>query len=98
MDFDLHAFVEHAEECTDNTVRDHLERLVEWRSVSLIPFRNFMRMVFLILHRGFSKGPPTADAIATVQLVQMCFNSTSLSEIQFISSCNVAENVAQCLI
>lgn len=47
---------------------------------------------------GFSKGPPTADAIATVQWVQMYFNSTSLSESQFVSSCNAAGNAAKCLI
>ncbi|KZW00760.1 concanavalin A-like lectin/glucanase [Exidia glandulosa HHB12029] len=47
---------------------------------------------------GWSAGPPTADAIATVQYIKMYFNSTSVSEDQFVSQCQAAGNVAQCKI
>ncbi|KAJ3980146.1 concanavalin A-like lectin/glucanase domain-containing protein [Lentinula detonsa] len=45
---------------------------------------------------AFSKGPPTSNAIATVQYVNLYFNSTSLSEADFDSACSLAGNVAQC--
>ncbi|KAJ7505216.1 concanavalin A-like lectin/glucanase domain-containing protein [Mycena galericulata] len=45
---------------------------------------------------NFSKGPPTADAIATVQYVQLYFNSTSLSATTFNSACVAAGNIAPC--
>ncbi|KAF5375789.1 hypothetical protein D9757_008985 [Collybiopsis confluens] len=44
----------------------------------------------------FSKGPPTSDAIATVQNVKLYFNSTTLTEAQFNSACSAAGNVAKC--
>ncbi|KAG8794421.1 hypothetical protein FRC17_008297, partial [Serendipita sp. 399] len=40
----------------------------------------------------FSKGPPTADAIATIQWVQLYFNSTSLDEAAFRTACTAAGN------
>ncbi|KAJ7672749.1 concanavalin A-like lectin/glucanase domain-containing protein [Mycena rosella] len=39
---------------------------------------------------NFSKGPPTADAIATVQYVHLYFNSTSVSAASFNSACSAA--------
>ncbi|KAJ7784486.1 concanavalin A-like lectin/glucanase domain-containing protein [Mycena metata] len=45
---------------------------------------------------GFSKGPPTADAIATIQYVHLYFNSTSFSAASFNSACSAAHNVAPC--
>ncbi|KAJ7935725.1 concanavalin A-like lectin/glucanase domain-containing protein [Mycena leptocephala] len=45
---------------------------------------------------GFSKGPPTADAIATVKYVHLYFNSTSLSEASFNSACSAAGHPAVC--
>jgi len=44
----------------------------------------------------FSKGPPTADAIATVHYVHLYFNSTSFSAASFNSACSAAHNVAPC--
>ncbi|KAF5375747.1 hypothetical protein D9757_008984 [Collybiopsis confluens] len=44
----------------------------------------------------FSKGPPTSNAIATVQNVKLYFNSTTLTETQFNSACSAAGNVAKC--
>ncbi|KAF8131339.1 concanavalin A-like lectin/glucanase domain-containing protein [Mycena galopus ATCC 62051] len=45
---------------------------------------------------GYSQGPPTADAIATVQYVHLYFNSTSLSAATFNSACSAAGNIAPC--
>ncbi|KAJ7761547.1 hypothetical protein DFH07DRAFT_957142 [Mycena maculata] len=45
---------------------------------------------------NFSNGPPKADAIATVQSVQLYFNSTTLSEASFTSACQAAGNVDPC--
>ncbi|KAF7364796.1 Concanavalin a-like lectin glucanase [Mycena venus] len=45
---------------------------------------------------GFSKGPPTEDAIATVQFVHLYFNSTSFSAASFNSACSAAGHVAPC--
>jgi len=45
---------------------------------------------------NFSKGPPTSDAIATIQYVHLYFNSTSLSDTSFKSKCSAAGNVAPC--
>lgn len=39
---------------------------------------------------GWSRGPPTADAYATVQTVSLYFNSTSLSASQFQQNCQSA--------
>ncbi|KAJ6605669.1 concanavalin A-like lectin/glucanase domain-containing protein [Mycena sp. CBHHK59/15] len=47
---------------------------------------------------NFSKGPPTADAIATVHYVHLYFNSTTLSAATFASACSAAGNVAPCSI
>ncbi|KAK7056750.1 hypothetical protein VNI00_002467 [Paramarasmius palmivorus] len=47
---------------------------------------------------GFSKGPPQADAIATVQWVHLYFNSTSLSESAFNSACVAAGRPAACVV
>ncbi|KAJ7366933.1 concanavalin A-like lectin/glucanase domain-containing protein [Mycena albidolilacea] len=44
----------------------------------------------------FSKGPPVADAIATVQYVHLYFNSTTLSASSFSTQCNAAGNIAPC--
>jgi beta-glucanase (GH16 family) len=44
----------------------------------------------------FSKGPPTSNAIATVQYIKLYFNSTGLTESQFNSACSAAGNVAKC--
>jgi len=44
----------------------------------------------------FSKGPPTSNAIATVQYVKLYFNSTTLTAAQFNSACSAAGNVAKC--
>lgn len=44
----------------------------------------------------FSQGPPTADAIATLQYLELYFNSTSLTEAEFNSACSAAGNVAPC--
>ncbi|KAJ7672764.1 hypothetical protein B0H17DRAFT_1083902 [Mycena rosella] len=44
----------------------------------------------------FSKGPPIADAIATVQYVHLYFNSTSFSAASFNSACSRAGHIAQC--
>lgn len=46
----------------------------------------------------FSKGPPTANAIATIQYLELYFNSTTLSQAEFDSACSAAGNVAQCSI
>ncbi|KAK1226591.1 hypothetical protein PQX77_010431 [Marasmius sp. AFHP31] len=45
---------------------------------------------------GWSKGPPTADAIATVQWVHLYFNSTTLSESAFNTACVNAGRPAAC--
>ncbi|EEB94784.1 hypothetical protein MPER_06348 [Moniliophthora perniciosa FA553] len=45
---------------------------------------------------GFSKGPPQADAIATVQWVHLYFNSTTFSESAFNSACVAAGRPAVC--
>ncbi|KAJ6461335.1 concanavalin A-like lectin/glucanase domain-containing protein [Mycena sanguinolenta] len=45
---------------------------------------------------GWSHGPPTADAIATVHYANLYFNSTSLSAASFNSACSAAGNVAPC--
>ncbi|KAG7088476.1 hypothetical protein E1B28_012465 [Marasmius oreades] len=45
---------------------------------------------------GWSQGPPTSDAIATVQWVHLYFNSTSLSEAAFNSACTSAGRPASC--
>ncbi|KAF9262532.1 concanavalin A-like lectin/glucanase [Marasmius fiardii PR-910] len=44
----------------------------------------------------WTKGPPTADAIATVQWVHLYFNSTSISEATFNSACKAAGRPAPC--
>ncbi|KAJ7644214.1 concanavalin A-like lectin/glucanase domain-containing protein [Roridomyces roridus] len=44
----------------------------------------------------FSRGPPTADSIATVQSVNLYFNSTSVSAASFNSACSAAGNIAPC--
>ncbi|KIJ32830.1 glycoside hydrolase family 16 protein [Sphaerobolus stellatus SS14] len=46
----------------------------------------------------FSKGPPTQDAIATIQNVHLYFNSTLLSEAAFNTACVNAGRPAQCRI
>ncbi|KAJ7675747.1 concanavalin A-like lectin/glucanase domain-containing protein [Mycena polygramma] len=46
----------------------------------------------------FSKGPPTADAIATVQYVHLYFNSTTFSAASFNSACSAAGNIAPCAV
>ncbi|KAJ7175932.1 concanavalin A-like lectin/glucanase domain-containing protein [Mycena filopes] len=45
---------------------------------------------------NFSKGPPTADAIATIHYVHLYFNSTTFSANSFQTACNAAHNVAPC--
>ncbi|KAF8143528.1 hypothetical protein K438DRAFT_2109273 [Mycena galopus ATCC 62051] len=45
---------------------------------------------------GWSYGPPTADAIATVHYVQLYFNSTSLSANSFQTTCSQAGNIPAC--
>ncbi|KAF9267472.1 hypothetical protein L218DRAFT_690223 [Marasmius fiardii PR-910] len=45
---------------------------------------------------GWSQGPPTSDAIATVQWAHLYFNSTSLSEAAFNSDCAAAGRPAPC--
>ncbi|KAH7099552.1 concanavalin A-like lectin/glucanase domain-containing protein [Auriculariales sp. MPI-PUGE-AT-0066] len=47
---------------------------------------------------GWTKGPPTADAIATLQYIKLYFNSTSLGETAFNQRCVAAGNVAKCRI
>ncbi|KAJ7649701.1 concanavalin A-like lectin/glucanase domain-containing protein [Roridomyces roridus] len=44
----------------------------------------------------WSHGPPTADAIATVQYVNLYFNSTSFSATAFNSACSAAGHIAPC--
>jgi len=46
----------------------------------------------------FSQGPPTQDAVATIQNVHLYFNSTSLSELAFNAACANAGHVAPCQI
>ncbi|KAJ3878897.1 concanavalin A-like lectin/glucanase domain-containing protein [Lentinula edodes] len=46
----------------------------------------------------FSQGPPTSNAIASVEYVKLYFNSTSLSEAKFIETCSGAGNIARCTI
>lgn len=45
---------------------------------------------------GWTNGPPTSDAPATIQYIKMYFNSTSLSQSQFNSQCSAAGNPAKC--
>ncbi|KAJ6461362.1 concanavalin A-like lectin/glucanase domain-containing protein [Mycena sanguinolenta] len=45
---------------------------------------------------GWSHGPPTADAIATLHYVHLYFNSTSFSAASFNSACSAAGSVAPC--
>ncbi|KAF9267474.1 concanavalin A-like lectin/glucanase [Marasmius fiardii PR-910] len=45
---------------------------------------------------NWSQGPPTSDAIATVQWVHLYFNSTSLPEAAFNSACAAAGRPAPC--
>ncbi|TFK47024.1 concanavalin A-like lectin/glucanase [Heliocybe sulcata] len=45
---------------------------------------------------GWTNGPPTSDAIATVQWVHMYFNSTSLDASAFDSACSAAGRPAAC--
>ncbi|KAJ7894176.1 hypothetical protein B0H14DRAFT_3426945 [Mycena olivaceomarginata] len=45
---------------------------------------------------NFSKGPPTADAIATVQYVHLYFNSTSFSASAFDTQCGAALGIPPC--
>ncbi|KAG8744229.1 hypothetical protein FRC10_010591 [Ceratobasidium sp. 414] len=45
---------------------------------------------------GWTKGPPTQDAIATVYYIKGYFNSTSLSASQFNSQCAAASNKTPC--
>ncbi|KAJ4496556.1 concanavalin A-like lectin/glucanase domain-containing protein [Lentinula lateritia] len=45
---------------------------------------------------AFSKGPPTSNAIATIQNIELYFNSTNFSEAEFNSACSLAGNIAQC--
>ncbi|KAJ3840242.1 concanavalin A-like lectin/glucanase domain-containing protein [Lentinula raphanica] len=47
---------------------------------------------------AFSKGPPTSNAIATIQYVNLYFNSTTLSEDEFEEACDAAGNVARCVV
>ncbi|KAJ6559116.1 hypothetical protein DFH09DRAFT_1161961 [Mycena vulgaris] len=44
----------------------------------------------------FSKGPPTADAIATVHYVHLYFNSTTFSAGSFNTACSAAGSIAPC--
>ncbi|KAJ7134699.1 concanavalin A-like lectin/glucanase domain-containing protein [Mycena epipterygia] len=44
----------------------------------------------------FSKGPPTANAIATVHYVHLYFNSTSFSAASFNSACSAAGHISPC--
>ncbi|KAJ7366951.1 concanavalin A-like lectin/glucanase domain-containing protein [Mycena albidolilacea] len=44
----------------------------------------------------FSRGPPTADAVATLKYVNLYFNSTTLSAAPFGSQCSAAGNIAPC--
>ncbi|KAJ7288246.1 concanavalin A-like lectin/glucanase domain-containing protein [Mycena rebaudengoi] len=46
----------------------------------------------------FSKGPPKADALATVHYVHLYFNSTTFSATAFASACRAAGNVAPCTV
>ncbi|QRV95786.1 glycoside hydrolase family 16 protein [Ceratobasidium sp. AG-Ba] len=45
---------------------------------------------------GWTKGPPTKDAIATVYYIKGYFNSTSLSASQFNSRCAASSNKTPC--
>ncbi|KAG8712283.1 hypothetical protein FRC08_014797 [Ceratobasidium sp. 394] len=45
---------------------------------------------------GWTKGPPTKDAIATIYYIKGYFNSTSLSASQFSSRCAAASNKTPC--
>lgn len=47
---------------------------------------------------GWTQGPPTADAVATIQNIKLYFNSTSLSESDFNSACATAGRPASCQI
>lgn len=46
----------------------------------------------------WTKGPPTKDAIATIQYIKMYFNGTNFGEAAFNSQCRAAGNVAKCRI
>jgi len=45
---------------------------------------------------GWTKGPPTADAVATVYYVKAYFNSTSFDAATFDSQCAAAGHPAPC--
>ncbi|KAJ7842356.1 hypothetical protein B0H14DRAFT_2586370 [Mycena olivaceomarginata] len=45
---------------------------------------------------GFSKGPPNADAIATVQYTHLYFNSSSFDAAMFNAACSAAGRIAPC--
>ncbi|KAG9007059.1 hypothetical protein FRB94_014723 [Tulasnella sp. JGI-2019a] len=45
---------------------------------------------------GWTKGPPTADAVATIYYIKAYFNSTTLSEASFNSQCVAAGRPAPC--
>ncbi|QRV95787.1 glycoside hydrolase family 16 protein [Ceratobasidium sp. AG-Ba] len=45
---------------------------------------------------GWTKGPPTQDAIATIYYIKGYFNSTALSASQFNSQCAAASNKTPC--
>ncbi|CAE6476268.1 unnamed protein product [Rhizoctonia solani] len=47
---------------------------------------------------GWTKGPPTQDAIANIYYIKAYFNSTSLSASQFNSRCAAASNKTPCSI
>ncbi|KAH7099551.1 concanavalin A-like lectin/glucanase domain-containing protein [Auriculariales sp. MPI-PUGE-AT-0066] len=47
---------------------------------------------------GWSQGPPSADATATVQFIKMYFNSTSFDEGAFNARCAAAGSVDKCSI
>ncbi|KZT29563.1 glycoside hydrolase family 16 protein [Neolentinus lepideus HHB14362 ss-1] len=59
---------------------------------------NFLLNVWSDGDPEWTQGPPTSNAIATVQWVELYFNSTSLSESSFVSACNAAGNPAACQI
>ncbi|KAB5590258.1 Glycoside hydrolase family 16 protein [Ceratobasidium theobromae] len=47
---------------------------------------------------GWTKGPPTRDAIATIYYIKAYFNSTSLTDSQFRAQCAASSNKAPCSI
>ncbi|TFK47022.1 concanavalin A-like lectin/glucanase [Heliocybe sulcata] len=46
----------------------------------------------------WTNGPPTSDAVATIQWVHLYFNSTTLDESSFASACDAAGRPAACQI